>query len=265
MECMQAYFLGSRCYHDVLKLQQSIFEKKIARQMARLRGDLTSRPVPDTVLLVEHSSPVYTIGRRDTSCGIRAGCAAEVVKTRRGGGVTFHGPGQVTMYPIVNVQLLWKHCTAPNKPRSPIEWFSFVLEQAMINVARDYNIPAHRGRIGVWSDKWGAVAPRKMGFVGLQLANWVSMHGAGLNVCNDLRYFDDIVMCEMPEERATSLVDEIRLRGLNVAEPTPRNVGPLLLHHFLFNLHQENSVVSTKLVDLSTDDNWEQSSLREVE
>ncbi|CBH17933.1 lipoate-protein ligase, putative [Trypanosoma brucei gambiense DAL972] len=265
MNGMRAYNLGSRCYHDVLRLQETIFRKKIDRQMRYIRGDKSARLIPNVVLLVEHSSPVYTIGRRDTSNGIKAGCAAEVVKTRRGGGVTFHGPGQVTMYPIVNVQVLWKQCTASDKPRSPIEWFSSVLEQAMINVAGEYNIPAHRGRVGVWSDSWGDVAPRKMGFVGLQLGNWVSMHGAGLNVSNNLLYFNDIVMCEMPNEAATSLVEELRLRGLSGAEPTPHVIAPRLLHHFLLSMQQQESVVNTELVDLSIDGSWERSILCELE
>ncbi|KAH8616048.1 hypothetical protein ERJ75_000520100 [Trypanosoma vivax] len=225
--------------------------------MCRLRGDSEVPLVPDTVLLAEHSVPVFTVGRRDTRDGIRANCATEVVSTRRGGGVTFHGPGQVTMYPIVNVQLLWKRSIAANKPRSPIEWFSAVLEQAIIDVAQHYGVPTHRGRVGVWLDQWLDVAPRKLGFIGLQLGNWVSMHGAGFNVCNDLRYFDGIVMCEMLGESATSLVEEIRLRRIDVEAPTAGDVVPLLFKRFVSNLYQDGGSALPAIVDLSADDGWD--------
>ncbi|EAN92615.1 putative Octanoyltransferase [Trypanosoma cruzi] len=262
---MRAYFLGRRGYCDVLELQEVIFRKKVERQMQRLRGGTNEDAIPDTVLLVEHSSPVYTVGRRDTSEGIPKGCTVNVVKTRRGGGVTFHGPGQVTIYPIANIQLLWKHCTSLEKARSPIEWYSCVLEQAMIDTARDYNIPTHRGRVGVWSDRWCDVPPRKMGSIGLQLGNWVSMHGAGFNVCNDLRYFNDIIMCEMPDASATSLVEEMRLRSLNKTEPTPKTIAPLLLYHFLMNLRQQENIVSTRLFDLSDETEWQRCVLHGIE
>ncbi|RNF06024.1 lipoate protein ligase [Trypanosoma rangeli] len=253
---MRAYYLGSRSYRDVLQLQEVIFQKKIERQLRRLRENSDESLVPDTVLLVEHDAPVYTVGRRDTSAGIPAKCAVEVVKTRRGGGVTFHGPGQVTMYPIANIQLLWKQCTSLEKARSPIVWYSSVLEQAMVDTAKNYNVPAHRGKVGVWSDRWRNAAPRKLGSIGLQLGSWVSMHGAGFNVCNDLRYFNDIIMCEMPDAAATSLVEEMRLRGLGEAEPTPRSVAPLLLDNFLMNLRQQENIVSTKLLDVSGVADW---------
>ncbi|KEG09055.1 putative lipoate protein ligase [Trypanosoma grayi] len=261
---MRAYFLGRRGYREVLELQETIFKRKIERQVHRLRHDPGVDLLPDTVLLVEHSSPVYTVGRRDTLEGIPANCAVEVVKTRRGGGVTFHGPGQVTVYPIANIQLLWKFCTSPDKPRSPIEWYSFVMEQAMMDTAKDYSVPTHRRKVGVWSDRWGEVAPRKIGSIGLQLGNWVSMHGMGFNVNNDLRYFNDIVMCEMPGESATSLTEELQLRFSGTAEPSPRTVAPLLLYHFLMNLRHKDNIVSTKMFDVSEDPNWYHRILHEI-
>ncbi|KAH8618855.1 hypothetical protein ERJ75_000232800 [Trypanosoma vivax] len=225
--------------------------------MCRLRGDSEVPLVPDTVLLVKHSVPVFTVGRRDTRDGIRANCATEVVSTRLGGGVTFHGPDQVTMYPIVNVQLLWKSSRAANKPRPPIELFSAMLEQAMIDVAQHYGVPTHHGRVGVLSDKSLDVAPLKLGLIGLQPGNWVSMHGAGFNVCNDLRYFDDIVMCEMSLESETSLVEEMRLRRIDGEAPTAGDVGPLLFKRFFSNLYQDGGSAPPAIVDLSAGDGWD--------
>lgn len=261
---MRAYFLGCRGYHEVLQLQEAIFKKKIDRQVRRLRDCSDVSLIPDTVLLVEHSSPVYTVGRRDTCDGIPDGCRVDVVRTRRGGGVTFHGPGQLTMYPIANIQLLWKNCTSVDKARSPIEWYSSVLEQAMIDTAKGYSIPTHRRRAGVWCGHSGDAAARKIGFIGLQLGNWVSMHGAGFNVCNDLSYFDDIVMCEMPGSSATSLVEELRRRFNDRSEPTPRTIAPVLLHQFLVNLRQQDDAVLTDLLDVSEKADWYDGILREI-
>ncbi|ORC91498.1 putative lipoate protein ligase [Trypanosoma theileri] len=262
---MRAFFLGSQGYHEVLRLQEAIFKAKIDRQVRRFRGEPGVTLIPDTVLLVEHSSPVYTVGRRDTTEGIPKDCKVEVVKTRRGGGVTFHGPGQITMYPIANIQQLWKKCVSSDKPRSPIEWFSFVLEQAMIDTAKDYNIPTHRRKVGVWSDEWDNMAPRKIGSIGLQLGNWVSMHGAGFNVSNDLSYFNNIIICEMPDASATSLKEELHLRRINVPSPNPRIVSPTLLHHFFTNLRQEENILSTKLLDVSEERDWHRFILNETD
>ncbi|KAH8614826.1 hypothetical protein ERJ75_000367400 [Trypanosoma vivax] len=127
----------------------------------------------------------------------------------------------------------------------------------MIGVAQHYGVPTHRGSVGVWSDQWLDVAPRKLVFIGLQLGNWVSMHGAGFNVCNDLRYFDGIVMCEMLGESATSLVEEIRLRRIDVEAPTAGDVVPLLFKRFVSNLYQDGGSALPAIVDLSADDIWD--------
>lgn len=253
---MKAFYLGKRDYRRVLQLQEAIFNAKIARQVSVRRGECTLPLLPDVALLVEHSAPVYTVGRRDTAEGLPKGCAVEVVKTRRGGGITYHGPGQLTMYPIANIQLLWKACTV-QKVRSPIEWFSWVLEEAMIQSAAHYGVPTHRFKTGVWADKFSDSPACKLGAIGLQLGNWVSMHGAGFNVSNDLHFFDDIVMCELPGRHATSLRTEIERRGLLVAPaPQVHTTAPLLLEKFVEGLHQPATFATPTLQSLAADDAW---------
>lgn len=253
---MKAFYLGQREYRRVLQLQEAIFNAKIARQVSVRRGECALPLLPDVTLLVEHSAPVYTLGRRDTAEGLPSKCSVDTVKTRRGGGITYHGPGQLTMYPVVNIQVLWKACTA-QKVRSPIEWFSWVLEEAMVQSAAHYGVPTHRFKTGVWADKYGDVPARKLGAIGLQLGNWVSMHGAGFNVTNDLHFFDDIVMCELPGRSATSLRKEMELRHLTTAPvPTVTATAPLVLEKFVASLHQPPTFVAPTLHDLSSSAAW---------
>lgn len=252
---MKAFFIGKREYRRVLSLQETIFNAKIARQVSVRRGESKLPLLPDVVILVEHSTPVYTVGRRDTAHGLPPHCSIDVVKTRRGGGITYHGPGQLTMYPIANIQLLWKDCTA-EKPRSPIEWFSWALEEAMIQTAAMYHIPTHRFKTGVWADQYKDIPAQKLGAIGLQLGSWVSMHGAGLNVASDLHFFDDIIMCELPDRRATSLSNEMQHRGVAESPPLVQATAPVLLQKFIESLHQQPSYAAPQLVDVSADADW---------
>lgn len=261
---MKAFFLGQRDYRRVLQLQEVIFNAKIARQVSVRRGECALPLLPDVALLVEHNAPVYTLGRRDTAEGLPNKCNVEIVKTRRGGGITYHGPGQLTLYPIVNIQLLWKACTAP-KVRSPIEWFSWVLEEAMMQSAAHHGIPTHRFKTGVWSDKLNDEPSRKLGAIGLQLGNWVSMHGAGFNVSNDLHFFDDIVMCELPGRHATSLCAEMERRQLrSTSVPQVPTTAPLLLDKFIASLHQPPAFDAPLLHDLSANEAWYDAVLQEA-
>lgn len=164
------------------------------------------------------------------------------------------------MYPIANIQLLWKGCTV-DKVRSPIEWFSWVLEQAMIDTAAQYTIPTHRFKTGVWADKYGTQRARKMGAIGLQLGNWVSMHGAGFNVCTDLSFFDHIIMCELPGESATSVHNEIDLRHIAVAKPSLCHVANQLFANTVSSLSQPPGYLAETArtpVDLSSEAKWEE-------
>ncbi|EPY22329.1 lipoyl(octanoyl) transferase [Strigomonas culicis] len=255
---MKCFYVGKRTYQSVLAVQERLFNSKIERQISIQRKETTLPLLPDVAILVEHANSVYTLGRRDTSAGLPQDGAVEVVRTKRGGGITYLGPGQVTMYPIANIQRLWKGCASPQKVRSPIEWFSAVLEQSMMQVAAAHQIPTHPYKTGVWADTYKGTNARKLGSIGLQLGSWVSMHGAALNVTTDLSYFDRIVMCELPGKSATSLSQEIRLRQLAVEVPSVAAVAQLLYANFTENLHQApDRYTCHPVLDVSTRDDWD--------
>ncbi|CCW69315.1 unnamed protein product [Phytomonas sp. Hart1] len=253
---MKTFFVGKRDYKQTLALQEIIFNQKIKRQISVLRNEVSLPLLPDVTIMVEHAHPVYTIGRRNTDSDLPKPCDITVVKTRRGGGITYHGPGQLTVYPIANILTLWKKCTT-EKVRSPIEWFSHVLESTMMDTAAHYNIPTHTYKTGIWSDAYQDQPHKKLGSIGLQLGSWISMHGISFNVCPQLSYFDRIVMCELPGERATSLKNEFNERGLSVRTPTINEIAVILLKNMAQRLTQPISYDVCSLVDLSEEKEWE--------
>jgi lipoyl(octanoyl) transferase len=167
--------LGHRPYAPVLELQRALCR---ARGEGRIREDL--------LLLVEHD-PVMTLGRstKATSLPIPASEIAlhgvEVHEIERGGDVTFHGPGQLVGYPIVDLQQM--------KP--DLHWYLRELEGALIDGLATLGIPGERsaGQTGVW------VGPRKIASIGVHVKKWVTLHGFALNVTTELKYFDLIVPC----------------------------------------------------------------------
>jgi lipoyl(octanoyl) transferase len=152
--------------------------------------------IPDTLLLLEHPH-VYTLGRNAKkenlliSAEQLAARGAQVFETDRGGDVTYHGPGQLVGYPIID---LAQH-------RRDIAWYMRCLEGVLIAVAGDYGIRAGRlaGAPGVW------VGNDKLAAMGVHISRWVTSHGFAFNVNTDLRYFAWIVPCGLRDKGVTSL------------------------------------------------------------
>ena len=152
--------------------------------------------IPDTLILLEHPH-VYTLGRNAqkenmlVSEEFLASRGAQVFHTDRGGDVTYHGPGQLVGYPILD---LTRH-------RRDISWYMRSLEEVFIRTAQDYGIEAGRsaGAAGVW------VGNDKLTAMGVHLSRWVTSHGFALNVDTDLRYFEWIVPCGLQGKGVTSL------------------------------------------------------------
>jgi lipoyl(octanoyl) transferase len=152
--------------------------------------------IPDMLLLLEHPH-VYTLGRNARQENILASPewlasrGAQVFHTDRGGDVTYHGPGQLVGYPILD---LTQH-------RRDISWYMRSLEEVFIHTARDWGIEAGRspGAAGVW------VGNDKLAAMGVHLSRWVTSHGFALNVNTDLRYFEWIVPCGLRDKGVTSL------------------------------------------------------------
>ncbi|SPE31194.1 Octanoyltransferase [Acidobacteriia bacterium SbA2] len=197
--------LGLVDYADGLSLQRE-------RVAARKAG-----VIPDTLLLLEHPH-VYTLGRNARKDNILlsteqlAARGAQVFEIDRGGDVTYHGPGQLVGYPILD---LTQH-------RRDIAWYMRSLEEVLIGAARDYGIEAGRlaGAPGVW------VGNDKLAAIGVHISRWVTSHGFAFNVNTDLRYFEWIVPCGLRDKGVTSL-RKLLGRRVDIDE-----VAEKVVHHF---------------------------------
>ena len=149
----------------------------------------------DALLLLEHP-PVYTLGRGADPVHLRlaAGMNVPIVRTHRGGQVTYHGPGQLVGYPILDLR----------RRRPDVRWYLRALEDVLIAALGDLGIAAERreGLTGAW------VGPRKIASIGVALRRWVSWHGFALNVGPDLGGFDAITPCGIAGVQMTSVAHE---------------------------------------------------------
>jgi lipoyl(octanoyl) transferase len=172
--------------------------------------------IPDVLLFCEHSH-VITLGRNGKREHLRASdrllaqMKVEFHATDRGGDITYHGPGQIVGYPILD---LAEH-------RRDIRWYVEQLEETMIRATRDFGIETHRvpGKHGIWvgSANGTTATEDKLAALGVHLSRWVTSHGFAYNVSTDLRYFDLIVPCGIKDARATSL-ERILGRAVEIAE-----------------------------------------------
>ncbi len=183
--------LGPVDYPDALRLQH---EKVAARKAGA---------IPDTLLLLEHPH-VYTLGRNGNRAHLLVpaerlhALGAEVIETDRGGDVTYHGPGQLVGYPILD---LTRH-------RRDLGWYMRSLEEVFVRVAADFGIRAGRlpGAPGVW------VGNEKLVAMGVHVSRWVTSHGFAFNVNTDLSYFRAIVPCGLRDKGVTSIERLLRRR-----------------------------------------------------
>jgi lipoate-protein ligase B len=174
---------GRLSYADGLALQKETVRRRVAKE------------IPDALILVEHP-PVITMGKMSKPEHVLAERAGvEVVKTPRGGDVTYHGPGQVVGYPIVDL-------TASDLD---LKKYLEKLEEVMIRAVAAYGIHAGRqaGMTGAW------VGDRKIGAIGVRVEKWVTSHGFALNANTDLSGFDLIIPCGLRGKGVTSIAREI--------------------------------------------------------
>jgi len=173
--------------------------------------------ISDMLLLCEHPH-VITLGRNGKAEHLRASdrllsqMNVEFCQTDRGGDITYHGPGQIVGYPILD---LTGH-------RRDVRWYVRMLEEAMLRTSTEFGIAARRieARHGLWVDT-DSGEEEKLGAIGVHLSCWVTSHGFAYNVSTDLRYFDLIVPCGIPGKRATSL-ERLLKRAVSVDEVKPR-------------------------------------------
>lgn len=185
--------LGLRAYGESLELQRAV-----AR--ARISGDVDQ----DVLLLVEHP-PVVTLGRSSKDAHLLNDATAlrardvELFEVERGGDVTFHGPGQLVGYPIIDLK----------RHRQDLHWYLRQVEEVLIRALASFEIEAGREPkyTGVWT------RGRKIASIGVHARDWVTWHGFALNVTTELSYFDLIVPCGIPDVRMTSVERELLERA----------------------------------------------------
>lgn len=186
-------------YNDVLSRQEKFFEE--LKQLKR-KGSVIEK---ERVYFVEHT-PVYTLGKHadknnliDQSAINNVG--AMIFQTNRGGDVTFHGPGQLACYPLLDLE----------KRRLGVKAYVNLLEQAVIDTLLYYNIIGERleGATGVWIEPFTNKA-RKICAIGIKCSRFVTMHGLALNVNTDLSYFNLINPCGFVDKGVTSIANELQ-------------------------------------------------------
>jgi lipoate-protein ligase B len=216
--------LGRRSYREVLELQRDLCRRRMAGELEH-----------DVLLLVEHE-PVVTLGRglRPTSLPLSPAAlqqrGVEVVEVERGGDATYHGPGQLVGYPILDLR----------QHREDLHWYLRQLEATLVAALAELGVPAERtaGLTGVWT------RGRKIASIGIHVKQWVTFHGFALNVVTDLSYFDLIVPCGIAGVVMTSVAQELgRSDDVKVWDESRRAVvdafiatfgfdsATLLLHH----------------------------------
>ncbi|MEJ5250480.1 MAG: lipoyl(octanoyl) transferase LipB [Chthonomonadetes bacterium] len=180
--------------------------------------------IPDTLLLLEHVPPVITLGRATRREHLLVSpeqlhaMGIQLIETDRGGDITYHGPGQLVGYPVIDLR----------EHGRDVHLYLRRLEEALIEALRHFGIQAHRqeGLTGVW------VGDEKVAAMGIKVSHWITMHGFALNVCPDLSHFALIVPCGIHDKKVTSL------RHLIGREVTLQETIPLVVDSFarVFNL-----------------------------
>ena len=195
--------LGVSRYEDTWDLQKQLQSQRISGQ------------IEDHLLLVEHF-PVYTLGKNSPKehLLVQESESISIIQTDRGGNITFHGPGQLVGYPILDL----------NQYKKSVSWYMRELEQLIIDVLKEYDINADRkkGLTGTW------VRDKKIAALGVRISKWVTMHGFSLNINPDLKYYQGIIPCGISDYGVTSMA---KLLGENV--PNMVDIKETLVKHFI--------------------------------
>jgi len=200
-----------------------------------------ARVIEDVLLFCEHPH-VITLGRNGKRANLLASenvlrqKGIEYFESSRGGDITYHGPGQIVGYPILNLGAI----------KRDVVWYVRMLEEAMIRATSEFGITARReiGKTGIWVGEGSAA--EKLAAIGVHISRWVTSHGFAYNVATDLRYFDLIVPCGIVERKATSLEKllERQLRLEDGKRPLAKHFGEV------FQLEMKTAEYSQLLAQL---------------
>ena len=182
---VQILDLGHKSYKEVWNLQKKM-------QLKRMNGE-----IGDVLILVEHD-PVYTLGKNANPDHLLQSRdrSIDVFNIERGGDITFHGPGQLVGYPILDL----------SNYKKSVSWYMRSLEQLTIDVLSEFKISAKRveGLTGVW------VGDEKIAAQGVRLTKWITMHGFSININNDLSFYDGIIPCGIFNRGVTSMKEILK-------------------------------------------------------
>jgi len=227
--------LGLITYKDAWDLQENLHKEIVDTKLSN-RNNENVQPTPNYLLFCEHPH-VYTLGKsgKDTNLLINESQLkeneAEYFHINRGGDITYHGPGQIVGYPILDLENFF----------TDIHKYLRYLEEAIILMLKEYNVEAGRikGLTGVWLDAENPARARKIAAFGVRCSRWVTMHGFAFNVNTDLSYFGNIVPCGINDKAVTSLEKELG-RKVDMEEVKAK------LRHQLAELFEMNIVDAVK-------------------
>lgn len=234
MQTVELYDLGHVPYQPAWDLQAAIQQRLIRQKKARHSGTASGEEISNDVLLFIEHPHVYTLGKSGDSRHLLKGAAAladidaEYIEIDRGGDITYHGPGQIVGYPILDLDRYF----------TDIHRYLRLLEEVVIQTCAEYNIEAKRieGFTGVW------VGDKKICAMGIRCSRWVTMHGFAFNINTDLSYFNHIVPCGITDKTVTSMKE---ILGYTVSE---KEVKKYLSSHFQevfeVNIIEKNSGLS---------------------
>ena len=214
--------LGLKDYKETWDFQEGLFQK-IIQIKSQMRKEDVLLETPNYFLFVEHPH-VYTLGKSGHIENLLISedrlnaLDAKFYKINRGGDITYHGPGQIVGYPILDLENFF----------TDIYKYLRMLEEMVIRTLAEYGIEGDRspGETGVWLDV-GTPFARKICALGVRASRWVSMHGFALNINTDLGYFDHMIPCGIKDKAVTSLQVELGGKTISLAE-----VKEKLIRHF---------------------------------
>ncbi|BAO55638.1 lipoyl(octanoyl) transferase LipB [Nonlabens marinus] len=197
--------LGRKDYKEVWDYQEELFKDILDTKIQNRRQD-AGLETENHLLFVEHDH-VYTLGKSGDVEHLLANdqkladIGATYYKINRGGDITYHGPGQITGYPILDLENFF----------TDIHKYLRFLEEIFIKILADYGLKGERspGETGVWLDL-GTPFARKICALGVRASRWVTMHGFAFNVNTNLGYFDHIIPCGIQDKAVTSLASELK-------------------------------------------------------
>ncbi|WP_323755253.1 lipoyl(octanoyl) transferase LipB [Roseivirga sp.] len=217
--------LGAEDYQRVWDYQETVFKKTVDRKIENRKLEKAElQTLTDNYLILCEHPHVYTLGKSGSMENLlldEHGLEkhfAKFYRINRGGDITYHGPGQLVAYPIIDLENFF----------TDIHKYLRYLEEAVILTLREYDLKTGRidGLTGVWVDfEEGAQNPRKICAMGVKTSRWVTMHGLALNVNTDLSYFSHIVPCGIDDKEVTSLNKELG-HNVDMAE-----IQQKLIHH----------------------------------